>query len=108
MTFLTGSVKNLSFAQFSTNASRGGPSTYDLAKRKVDKLIKQAPAVKAELEKQIPRFKLLNSALQPGESRQSFIPPDKVLKSLDSNFESFFYKREYTERNFCFYMQACA
>jgi hypothetical protein len=46
MPFLTSGVKicnNLSFTQFaysSTNASRGGPNTYDLAKRKVDKLIK--------------------------------------------------------------------
>ena len=47
-------------------------------------------------------------APQPNESRQPFIPPDRVLKSLDANFESFFYKREYTERNFCFYMQVCA
>ena len=31
-----------------------------------------------------------------------------MLKSLDSDFESFFYKREYTERNFCFYFQVCA
>ena len=33
------------------NVSKGGPDTYDLARRKVDKLMKQAPAVKRELEK---------------------------------------------------------
>ena len=36
------------------------------------------------------------------------MPPDRVLKSLDTSFESFFFKREYTERNFCFYFQVCA
>ena len=61
MAYLTGGVRicrNVSFAQFSSkfDASRGGPNTYDLAKRKIDKLVKQSPAVKAELEKQIPRF----------------------------------------------------
>ena len=38
------------------NISKGGPDTYDLARRNVDKLMKQAPSVKRELEKQIPRF----------------------------------------------------
>lgn len=38
------------------NQSKGGPDVYDLAKRKVDRLMKQAPSVKRELEKQIPRF----------------------------------------------------
>ena len=30
------------------------------------------------------------------------------MKHIDTSFESFFYKREYTEKNFCFYMQVCA
>ena len=28
--------------------------------------------------------------------------------AMDSTFETFFFKRDYTERNFCFYMQVCA
>jgi len=79
-------------------------------KRKLDKIKKQAPAVKAELAKQIPRFSLLEGPPAHGEdfSRQPIVPPDKVLKSLDTSFESFFYKRQYSERNFSFYMQVCA
>lgn len=51
-------------AQFSAshNPSKGGPSSYDLARRKIDKQLKQAPVVKAELAKQMPRFNLLNTA----------------------------------------------
>ena len=93
------------------NPSKGGPSTYDLAKRKVDLALKQSPSVKKELAKQIPRFKMLEEH-SPAEmarmSRQPLVPPDRVLKSIDTSFESFFYQRPYTERNFCFYMQACA
>ena len=33
------------------NQSKGGPQVYDLAKRKIDKAIKQSPAIKKELEK---------------------------------------------------------
>ena len=43
------------------NVSKGGPGTYDLTRRKVDKLMKQNPAVKEEMGKQIPRFKQLES-----------------------------------------------
>ena len=60
-----------------------------------------APAIKAELDKQMPRFELLEKSLE-------YIPPDQVLREMDSNFESFFFKRDYTERNFGFYMQICA
>ena len=34
--------------------------------------------------------------------------PGDVLKHIDSTFESFFYKRNYTERNFSFYLQVLA
>jgi pentatricopeptide repeat protein len=30
------------------------------------------------------------------------------MKHLDSSFESFFYQRDYTERNFTFYLQVLA
>ena len=82
-----------------------------LLTREVDKAIKQSPAIKNELAKQIPRFKMLESRRASdmvGVSRQPIISPDRVLKSLGTAFESFFYQRAYTERNFCFYMQACA
>ena len=29
--------------------------------------------------------------------------PDTFMKHLDTSFESFFYQRDYTERNFTFY-----
>ena len=94
---------------FSKDPSKGGPGTYDLVRRKVDKLVKQSPAVKSEMKKQIPRFNLLDKpANQMDKRRQPYIPADQVLKSLDTDFESFFYKREYSERNFCFYLQVCA
>ena len=38
----------------------------------------------------------------------NYIPPDKVLREMDANMESFFFKRDYTERNFSFYIQICA
>ena len=34
--------------------------------------------------------------------------PSQFLKHMDTNFEDFFYKRKYTERNFCFYLQVLA
>ena len=91
----------------SANPSKGGSETYDLVRRKVDKLMKQAPQVKKELAKQIPRFNLLD-AKDDTIMERSVVPPDRVLKSIDTTFESFFYQRKYTERNFCFYLQACA
>ena len=30
------------------------------------------------------------------------------MKHMDTGFESFFYKRPYSERNFSFYLQVCA
>ena len=97
------------YATFSAshNPSKDGPKTYDLARRKIDKLVKQSPAVKTEFSKQIRNFNLLSTPPNPDE-RRSIIPPDQVLKSLDTDFESFFFKRPYTERNFCFYLQLCA
>ena len=49
----------------------------------------------------MPKFDLL-------ETSTKYIPPDKVLRAMDANFESFFFKRDYTERNFGFYLQVCA
>lgn len=71
-------------------------------RRKVDKALKVAPAVKAEMNKSMPKFEMLSN------ERPKYIPPDKVLMEIDSTFETFFFKRDYTERNFCFYMQVCA
>ena len=34
--------------------------------------------------------------------------PDTFMKHMDTSFESFFYQREYTERNFTFYLQVLA
>ena len=64
--------------------------------------MKVAPAMKAELDKQMPKFEMLGSGVR------TYTPPDKVIRHMDSTFESFFFKRDYTERNFCFYMQVCA
>ena len=67
--------QGLCAAQFSKTVSKGGPSTYDLTKRKVDKMLKQAPAVKAELSKQIPKFKLLEKTPDANMPR-SIVAPD--------------------------------
>ena len=64
--------------------------------------MKVAPAVKAEMDKSMPKFEVLS------QERAKYIAPDKVLQAMDSTFETFFFKRDYTERNFCFYMQVCA
>ena len=65
--------------------------------------MKVVPAMKAEFAKQMPKFEQLVD-----NANTSYIPPDKVLRAMDSSFESFFYKRDYTEHNFWFYMQVCA
>ena len=63
--------------------------------------MKVSPAIKAEIDKQMPKFETLGP-------RPKYIPPDKVLREMDADIESFFFKREYTERNFGFYLQICA
>ena len=55
----------------------------------------------------MPKFKLLESGAALNMPR-SVVPPDRVMKEIDTSFESFFFKRAYTEKNFCFYMQVCA
>lgn len=34
--------------------------------------------------------------------------PGEFMKHMDSSFESFFYQRDYNERNFTFYLQVLA
>lgn len=43
---------------FSKKPSKGGPGTYDLMKRKFDLLKKNAPIVKEQLTKQIPKYEV--------------------------------------------------
>ena len=89
---------------FATRLSYQGHKQYNLIKRKVDKDLKVVPIVKAELDKQIPKFEELVESV----TRSSYIPPDRVVKEMDANFESFFFKRAYSVRNFGFYIQICA
>ena len=44
-----------------------------MVRRKVDKQMKVAPAVKAELDKSMPKFEMLS------QERYAYVPPDKVL-----------------------------
>jgi hypothetical protein len=37
-----------------------------------------------------------------------YVTPSTILKQIDSSFESFFHQRDYTERNFAFYLQVLA
>ena len=84
--------------------NQAGHKQYNLVKRKVDKELKVAPQIKEELDKQLPKFDELVESV----TKSNYVPPDRVLKEMDANFESFFFKRAYSERNFGFYIQICA
>ena len=55
----------------------------------------------------MPRFQMIIDEMT-AENRNRYVTPDKVLQSLDSDFESFFFRRQYTEYNFSFYIQVLA
>ena len=75
---------------------------------------KVSPAVKTEIKKKIPAYidDLMKDipedlALEESGDPASFKSktPDQFMKHMDSTFESFFYQRDYTLKNFCFYLQ---
>ena len=76
-------------------------------RRKIEKDLKVSPAIKSEVNKQMPRFQPITENTTY-TTLNNYITPDNVMKNLDSNFESFFYQRHYTEENFCFYIQVLA
>jgi hypothetical protein len=68
--------------------------------------------VKDELRKgKVPKYmsETLNSELQMHDDNGKPVhwnqkAPDEFMKHMDSSFEAFFYQRDYTERNFTFYL----
>ena len=52
--------------------------SYDLMRRKIDKELKVAPAIKAEMGKQMPRFKTIVENFK-AEDRGKYVTPDKVM-----------------------------
>jgi hypothetical protein len=42
------------------------------------------------------------------EAFQAKVTPGSYVKHIDTSFESFFYQREYTLKNFNFYLQVLA
>ena len=78
---------------------------------------KVAPKLKAELKKKAPSFlqgaiDQVNEVMALDESADpsnfKLRAPDQFMKHIDATFESFFYQRAYTERNFTFYLQVLA
>jgi hypothetical protein len=65
---------------------------------------KVSPAIKELLNKQMPNLAELEGSIIP----QPVMTASTILKQIDSTFESFFHKRDYTERNFSFYLQVLA
>jgi len=81
-------------------ASKTGPKQFALISRKIDTAQRVSPAIKQMLNKQMPNLAEIEGSIidQPALSAST------VLKQIDSSFESFFHKRDYTERNFSFYL----
>lgn len=74
---------------------------------------KVSPRVKSEMRKKVPRYMIDSSMTgedinftkedgSPAHFNQT--SPDTFMKHMDTSFESFFYQRDYSERNFTFYL----
>ena len=75
--------------------------------------------LKREIQKKAPSYidELVSGSLEiggeeggppPPKHERGATDPASFMKHMDTGFESFFYKRAYTERNFQFYFQICA
>ena len=85
-------------------SGKTGPKQFALVSRKFDKMQKVSPAIKQMLDKQMPNLAEIDGSIIP----QPTMTASTILKQIDSTFESFFHKRDYTERNFSFYLQVLA
>jgi hypothetical protein len=67
-----------------------------------------APLMKQELKKRFPEFDEDPSKPAEGGGLDGFVDPKLTpggyLKHMDTSFESFFYQRDYSMKNFNFYL----
>jgi hypothetical protein len=72
-----------------------------------------SPKLKNELKKKAPKYIVdqITDEVDNALTKEDGSPihfnqksPDSFMKHLDTSFESFFYQRDYTERNFTFYL----
>lgn len=82
------------------SSGKAGPKQFALITRKTDNMTKISPAVKQLMNKQIPNLSEIDGSVIMPPS----VSPGKILQQIDSSFESFFNQRDYTERNFSFYL----
>jgi hypothetical protein len=67
--------------------------------------------MKKELKKKFPEFDSPQAFTDPNLDNGMFDPktrPGEYLKHMDTAFETFFYQRDYSLKNFNFYLQVLA
>mmetsp|Transcript_33326 Transcript_33326/g.51076 ORF Transcript_33326/g.51076 Transcript_33326/m.51076 type:complete len:83 (+) Transcript_33326:97-345(+) len=77
---------------------------------------KTSPQIKKLFAKQLPTYiNETNKALEVFDNAEDGTPahfgqraPDQFMRHMDTSFESFFYQRDYTEKNFNFYLSVLA
>ena len=67
---------------------RGDPNRFNLVQRKVDKAQKMSPTLREDLNKQLSNFDELGHHNLFDDKK---VGPDDAIKTIDTNFESFFY-----------------
>lgn len=93
---------------YSTASFAGKPrAPIDLVKVRTEKKPELAPLMKKELKEKFPEFDQPvtdDNSMLPGQFDEIKLAPGEYLKHMDTSFESFFYQRDYTLKNFNFYL----
>jgi hypothetical protein len=63
-----------------------------------------APLIKQEIKKRFPEFDDHRKITIHDEGFQAKTSPGEYLKHIDTTYESFFYQRDYSLKNFTFYL----
>lgn len=78
---------------------------FNLVSRKTDTMQKIQPNVKAMIDQQMNTESfIINQKGQDEYHDPPTVSASTLLKKINSNFEVFFQKRDYTERNFASYL----
>ncbi len=67
-----------------------------------------AKEIKKELDRRIPEFDDKVQLSMNDPMMQPKMTPNEFMKNIDTSFESFFYQRDYSLKNFNFYLQVLA
>lgn len=91
-------------------ASKSGPRQFNLVNRKADTMQKVHPGIKKQIDQQMDDIKFVHTRADGSESLmiQPQVHATTYLKHMNSDFEVFFQKRNYSERNFASYLQVLA